>query len=119
MIGIFGIDWRQDLGRFELLGVGLVTVQRGFVQRQGVEHLGLNVVRILARQLLHRFLIVERACVLVDLIVVFVVRLDRREPVSLALGLGAERLAVVVGVEPALQSRGIPRTAQRGWARTD
>src|SRR5262249_6868824 len=103
------------LGRFELLGIGLVAVQRGFVQRQGVEHFGVHIVRILARQPLHRFLIVERARVLVDLIVVLVDLLNRRQPVALALGLGADRLALFDGIVPALQRRCVPRANQ--WVR--
>src|SRR5712692_5505650 len=98
MIGVFGVNGRKDLGGLQLVGVGLVAVPRGFVQRQGVEHLGLDVVRILARKLLHRFLIVKRARVLVDLVVVLIHLLDRREPVALALGLGTDRLAFFNGV---------------------
>jgi hypothetical protein len=66
-----------------------------FVQRQRVEDLGLDVVGILLDERLHRLLVVLRARVLVDLAMVFVERLDGRQPIALALGLGADRLALL------------------------
>ncbi len=111
VVGVFPVERREDGDR--LAQRRHVLVVEDLVQRQRVEHFRLDVVRVLLRQRLHRLLVVAGARVLVDLVVVLVELLDRREPVALALGLGADRLALLDRVQPALQRRGVPRPDQR------
>ena len=94
-----------------------VLVVEGLVERERVEHLRLDVVRVLLRQRRHRLLVVPGARVLVDLVEVPVELLDRRQPVALALGLGADRLALLHRIEAALERRGVPRADERVGAR--
>lgn len=93
VIRILLVDRLQDLDGPEQV-VHTAVVER-LVQRQRVEDLGLDVVGILLDEHLHRLLVVLRARVLVDLFIVFVELLDGRQPVALALGLGADRLALL------------------------
>ena len=81
----------EDRRRLELLGVRLVGRHRGGVERERVEDRGLAVARVARGQLLHRLLVGDRPRPVVDLVVVLVEDLDRRDVVELALALRAGR----------------------------
>jgi hypothetical protein len=113
MVRLRSKDLFEDSTGLELFGVGLVAGQRRLVKRQRVEDCRLRIVRIFLHDLFHRLFVGETACRLVDLVVVFVVKLDRREPVALALGLGADRLTLFHRFPSVLQDRSGKRQDQR------
>ena len=78
-----------------------------------MEHLGLDIVGVLATQGVHGLLVVLCARVLVDFVVVLVELLQCGEPVALALRLRADGLTFQNCIEPTLQGRGIPRADER------
>ena len=112
-------DLFQNGAGLELFGVGLVAGQRRLVQRQRVEDGRLHVVRVLLHELLHRPLIGQPARSLIDLVVVLVVELDCGQPVALALGFGADRLALLHCLKAILQNRSGKRQDQRIGAMAD
>src|SRR5262249_3157712 len=64
---------------------------------------GLDIVRILLDERFHRLLVVLRARVLVDGLVILVEGFQRGEPVTLALGLGAYGLTLLHRLESPLE----------------
>src|SRR6266705_828243 len=93
MVRVLLVDRLEDLDGSQQRLHGLV-VER-LVQREGVEDLRLGVVRVLGGEPLHRLRVILRARVLVDLVVVLVELLERRQPVALALGLGPDGLTLL------------------------
>src|SRR2546422_4752961 len=91
--GYFLSSGSRILNRLLEIGHGLVV--KRLVQGERVEDLRLDVVRILLNERFHRLFVVLRARVLVDLVVVLVELLDRRQPVAFTLRLGADRLALL------------------------
>src|SRR4029077_5375453 len=78
-----------------------------------------RVVRIFLRELFHRALVGQTAGGLIDLVEILVVDVDRRDPVAFALGLGADRLALLHPLQAVLQSGGGERKDQWIWAVAD
>ena len=101
MVGILLVDRLQDRDRLQQR-IHVLVIER-LVQRQRVEDLGLDVVGILLDERLHGLLVVLRPRVLIDGLVVLVERLQRGEPVALALGLGADGLALFDRLQAFLQ----------------
>ncbi len=116
MVLQFRDDLFEDGPGLELLGIGLVARQRRLVESERVENGSFRIVRIFLRQPFHRFFVGQPALRLINLVVVFVVKLDRREPVALAFGLGADRLALLHRLQSVLQSRCCQRQDQ--WVGT-
>jgi hypothetical protein len=117
MIRVLLVDRLQDLdGLHEW--IHRLVVER-LVEREGVEDLRLDVVRILGGELLHRRRVVLGSRVLVDLVVVLVELLERGQPVALALGLGPDRFTLLDGVEAALERGGVERSDERIRALAD
>ena len=81
-----------------------IAFAEGLVERQRVEDLGLDILRVLATERAHRLLVVSGARVLVDLVVVLVELFQRSQPVALALRLRSDGLTLLDRIEPALQS---------------
>ena len=106
-------DLFEDRPGLELLGIGLVAGQRCFVQRQGVKDGRFLIIRVFLRELFHRPFVSEPASCLVDLVIVLVVKLDRRQPVALAFGLGTDRLTFFRRLPSILQDRSRQRQDQR------
>ena len=80
----------QDLGRLELLGVGLVGRQRGHVEREGIEDRGLGVVRMAGVELRHCLLVRQDARAMILGVGIAVELRERGDIVGLALGFGAK-----------------------------
>src|SRR6266545_4871946 len=98
VIRVLLIDRLQDLDGLQERLHGLV-IER-LVQGEGVENLRLDVVRVLGGEPFHRLLVVPRARVLVDLVVVLVELLEGGQPVALALGLGPDGLTLSMASRP-------------------
>ena len=111
MIGILLVERLEDLDGLDEVVHRLVV--EGLVQRESVEDLRLDVGRILPGERFHGLLVVLPARVLIDRLVILVELLDRREPVALALRLGADRLALFDRVEAALERGRVERAHQR------
>ena len=111
MGGVLLVQGLEDADRLQQRGHALVV--EDLVQRQRVEDLRLDVVRVLLGQRLHRVRVVRGARVLIHLVEVLVELLDRQEPVALALGFGTHRQPLVYRVEPAFESRSVPRADER------
>jgi hypothetical protein len=92
--------------RMELVGEGLVAMQRRLIQCERVENRRLRIIRIFLRQPFHRFFVSEPPLRLIDLVIVPVVEIDRGEPIALAIRLGTDRLALVHGFQAVLQGGG-------------
>ena len=88
-------DRLEDRRAFELVGVGLVGGRGRGVEGERVVDLRLVVVGIALRQRLHRLGISQKARAVVDLFVVGVHGRERVHVVALALGLGADGLALL------------------------
>src|SRR3989441_12875360 len=109
--GYFLSSGSRILNRLLEIGHGLVV--KRLVQGERVEDLRLDVVRILLNERFHRLFVVLRARVLVDLVVVLVELLDRRQPVAFTLRLGADRLALLDRLQTTLQRRRIEGPDER------
>src|SRR6266446_3760851 len=68
-----------------LIGKGLVRRYRSSEQRQRIEDRGLVVLRVSEIELLHGFLISERASSVIELLGIFIENLDRRDVILLSL----------------------------------
>ncbi len=117
VVRVLLVDRLEDLDGSQQRLHGLV-VER-LVQREGVEDLRLGVVRVLGGEPLHRLRVILRARVLVDLVVVLVELLERRQPVALALGLGPDGLTLLDRFEAALERGGVERSDERIRALAD
>src|SRR3989442_214116 len=104
MLRLRGEHLLEDPRGLELVGVRLVRRERGRVERQGVEDRRLAIVRVARGELLHRLPVAERAGPVVYRVGVLVEGLDRRNIVTLALGLGARGLRALDG-RPAVGER--------------
>ena len=80
----------ENLGRLELLGVGLVGRQRGDVEREGIVDRGLGIVRIAGVELRHCLLVRQDPRAMIRGLGIAIEFRKRRDVVGLALGLGAE-----------------------------
>src|SRR5258707_11832207 len=90
-------DWSSDvcssdlqhsieyLAGLLLIGEGLVRRYRSSQQRQRIEDRGLVILRVSEIELLHGFLISERAGSVIELLGIFIENLDRRDVILLPL----------------------------------
>jgi hypothetical protein len=88
-------DRLEDCRPLELVRVGLIARQGADVERDRIGDLRFVVGGIFLRQSLHRLEIGLHAGAMIDLVVVGVEHHERVDVVALALGLGAERLALL------------------------
>ena len=88
-------------------------MQRRLVERKRVENGRLRIIGIFLHQRFHRLFVGKPALRLIDLVVVLVVRLDRQKPVTLAFGLGTDRLTLLHRLQSVLQNGGGQRQDQR------
>ena len=103
----------QDPGCFELLREILVVEVDSSVEREGVEDCRLGVLRVVLVQALHRLLIALGAGLMVDLVVILVKDLDRREVFGLARRLGVRGLALLDRLPPGFEIGGREGRHQR------
>src|SRR5258706_3641819 len=75
----------KNLGGFFLIGESFVSRYRSSQQRQRIEDRGLVILRVSEIELLHGFLISERAGSVIELLGVFIENLDRRDVILLPL----------------------------------
>ena len=109
--GIFFVERLENFDRFQQRLHALVVEH--LVQRQRMEDLCLHIARILHGERIHCVLVITGASVLVHLFEILVELPDCRQPVALALGLGADRDAFFDCVESPLQGCRVPRAHQR------
>ena len=102
MVGLLGIHLGENLSGFELARVGLVLEVDRFIERQGVKDCCFGIVRISEIKPLQRFFIGQDACAMIELVGVFVKKLDGIYIVPLALRLGADRFGSFNGGQAAL-----------------
>ena len=93
MLGLALEDRFQQRCAFELVGVGLVSRRRCYVERDRVRDLRLVVVRLARRDLPFRLKIPLHARAVIDLVIIDVHCGGRIDVIPLALRLGTERLA--------------------------
>src|SRR5438128_4642337 len=85
----------QNLAGFFLIGVGFVRRQRTPQECESIKNGGFVILWVTHVKLLHCFLISKRARSVIELVRIFVERLDRFDVVSLPLRSGANKICLV------------------------
>src|SRR5690348_11511730 len=85
----------QDRRSFELVGIGLVGRRRRNIESKRVVNLRFVVIWIALRQLFHLLEVSQYTCAMIKPVVIGVHGAERVDVVALALGLGADRLALL------------------------
>src|SRR5437899_728332 len=103
MVRLLSEYFLENLAGLLLVRVRLVSWERRCVQREGVEHRRLAVLRIADVQTLHRLFVGEAARAVLKLVGISIERLDRGDVVSLAFGARPEGLRLFHGHPPLLE----------------
>jgi hypothetical protein len=85
------VKFLQNGSRFKLVGIGCVSRRGGRLKRERIKHLGLVIIRVALRHLLHRAVIGEQSGVEGNLVVVPIIGTQCFDPIALALCLRANR----------------------------
>src|SRR5436309_16089158 len=109
MVRLLSEYFLENLAGLLLVSVGLVSWERRCVEREGVEHRRLAVLRIADVQTLHRLFVGEAARAVIKLVGISIERLDRGDVVSLAFGARPEGLRLFHGHPPLLEGRRVRR----------
>src|SRR5512139_895394 len=95
MLGLALEDRLEDRGALELHRIRLVARWGRDIEFDRIENLGFVVIRISLRNAFHGLEVSEHAGAMIDFVIIGIKRGHRVDEITLALGLGASRLALL------------------------